>query len=682
MKKTLFYPRLAWDGIRKNRRMAFPYILTCICMISMFYILTFLASPSTVELLPKGGSMAQIIMTLGSVVIAVFSMIFLYYTNSFLIRRRAGEFGLYNVLGMCKRNLVRIITLESLITSAISLFFGLFVGITLSKLAELGLIKFIGGTVNYTLRIDLKCVRYTVIVFFVIFAIIWLSSVIRVNKSSAVSLLKSDKAGEKPPKANGFLGILGAVILGLAYYIAVNVSDNPIDAVLWFFGAVIMVIIATYLLMIAGSVLLCRILQKNKKYYYNPRHFVSVSSMVYRMKRNGAGLASIAIIATMVLVMISSASCLWFGTGDMLATRYPGDVNYRIKYDRINGVDEDKLDVLRNAVKEFDALSSSETTVTCDIPFADATGRWENGSVDLRESADSVMISRLREIIFIPLSVYNGSNGQNVTLKEGEALFFTAECSLSSDRLDLILADHTVTYSLIKGDRSRFREYDYLRNTVPKIILVVPDLKAAVASLEVAGGGSGIESIFWKYCLDIVNSPLSDEEYAEGLKNRLKGIMLSDNADRGFVYTITEVRDIDREDFIESTGSIFFIGIVLSVVFIFAAVLIIYYKQVSEGYEDCKRFEVMRKVGMTGKEIKNSINSQLLVVFFIPLAFAGLHLAFAFPMISKMLGLFGLFNIGLFMLTTLISFTVFAVFYASVYKVTSNVYYNIVSGAE
>ena len=350
--KTFFYPRLAWDGLRKNRRMLFPYILTCICMISMFYILAFLATPATAALLPRGGDTAMIIMTLGCGVIGIFSLIFLFYTNSFLIRRRAAEFGLYNVLGMGKRNLSRIITLESLISSAISIVCGLFVGIVLSKLAELGLIKMIGGTVTFKIRVDISCVMITLIVYLAIFTVIGLSSVIRVGRSSAVSLLQSEKAGEKVPKANWFLGLLGAAILGTAYYIAVSI-DNPIAALYRFFLAVIMVIIATYLLMIAGSVLLCRILQKNKKYYYDPRHFVSVSSMVYRMKRNGAGLASIAIIATMVLVMISSASCLWFGTRDMLDTRFPGDINYMARFYTSEYFTDENIDRFRSAAEDF-----------------------------------------------------------------------------------------------------------------------------------------------------------------------------------------------------------------------------------------------------------------------------------------------------------------------------------------
>ncbi|MCR5427700.1 MAG: ABC transporter permease [Lachnospiraceae bacterium] len=681
--KTLFYPRLAWDGIRKNKRMVFPYILTCICMISMFYILLFLSTPETAALLPRGGDTAMLILMLGSIVIAVFSLIFLFYTNSFLIRRRAAEFGLYNVLGMNKRNITRIISLETLITSVISIVCGLLAGVILSKLAELGLIRMIGGTVTYAFRVDTKCMAITVIFYLAIFAVIWFASVIRVRRSSAVSLLQSEKAGEKAPKANWLLGLLGAAILGAAYYIAVSI-DNPISAIIWFFFAVIMVIIATYLLMIAGSVLLCRILQKNKKYYYDPRHFVSVSSMVYRMKRNGAGLASIAIIATMVLVMISSASCLWFGTRNMLATRFPGDINYTARFYKSKYFTAETIERFRQAAEDFNAQNGAETETVFDIAYIEMEGAAEGNTLDFGDvSFSPSALSRLRSVNLIPLSVYNERTGQSVTLNEGEAIAFASGCALDNDTLDLTCEGRTVSLRLVKSAEKEFYADEYLKQIAPQISLIIPDIRPFAEAFEDDREyGVGVMRYVWKYSFDIKQAGMGRSDYAKGVKEAMVGTTESDDEMLRAFSISTEDRERESVDFIAATGSLFFIGIVLSAVFILAAVLIIYYKQISEGYEDCKRFEVMRKVGMTGKEIRTSINSQLLVVFFIPLAFAGLHLAFAFPMIGKMLNLFGIFNTGLFMVTTLISFVVFAIFYAAVYKVTSNVYYNIVSDAK
>ena len=679
--RTMFYPRLAWDGLRKNRRLVFPYMLTCICMIAMFYILAFLASPEITDLLPIGARTTAEIMTLGSYVIAVFSIIFLYYTNSFLIRRRAREFGLYNVLGMNKGNLARIMTFESLITSAVSLFLGLFLGIVLSKLAELGLMRIIGGTITYSLHIDMGCVVNTVLFYLAIFTVIWLSSIIRVSRSTAVSLLNSEKAGEKAPKANWLLGILGVMILVTAYYIAVTIK-SPLEALILFFLAVIMVIVATYLLMISGSVLLCRMLQKNRKYYYEPNHFVSVSSLVYRMKRNGAGLASIAIISTMVLVMISSASCLWFGTKDVVNSLYPGDVNLTVRFYDRKLIDEDNLDAFRKVIDDFRIENRSETEMAFELPFIEAEGVAEGKTIDFGDFDESMMLTKIREVSFIPLSFYNEVTGHNITLNEGEALVSSSGTAVNYDHLELILNGNVKNYRIIDSIDKKFVSGINTRDIIPKINLVVDDISAIAMFFENSQDDPTPMNLIWRYSFDVKQSSMSKTDYAERVADAIYDVMEKDPGTAGLYSVISEERESESVYLISSNGSLFFIGLMLSIVFIFATVLIIYYKQISEGYEDVGRFEIMRKVGMTREEIKKNINSQLLVVFFIPLAFAGMHLAFAFPMIGKLLAIFGLHNKGLFIFTTLISYVLFAAFYTMVYKVTSNVYYNIVSEAK
>ncbi len=679
--RTMFYPRLAWDGLRKNRRLVFPYMLTCICMIAMFYILAFLASPEITDLLPIGTMTTAEIMTLGSYVIAVFSIIFLYYTNSFLIRRRAREFGLYNVLGMNKGNLARIMTFESLITSAVSLFLGLFLGIVLSKLAELGLMRIIGGTITYSLHIDMGCVVNTVLFYLAIFTVIWLSSIIRVSRSTAVSLLNSEKTGEKAPKANWLLGILGVMILVTAYYIAVTIK-SPLEALILFFLAVIMVIVATYLLMISGSVLLCRMLQKNRKYYYEPNHFVSVSSLVYRMKRNGAGLASIAIISTMVLVMISSASCLWFGTKDVVNSLYPGDVNLTVRFYDRKLIDEDNLDAFRKVIDDFRIENRSETEMAFELPFIEAEGVAEGKTIDFGDFDESMMLTKIREVYFIPLSFYNEVTGHNITLNEGEALVSSSGTAVNYDHLELILNGNVKNYRIIDSIDKKFVSGINARDIIPKINLVVDDISAIAMFFENSQDDPTPMNLIWRYSFDVKQSSMSKTDYAERVADAIYDVMEKDPGTAGLYSVISEERESESVYLISSNGSLFFIGLMLSIVFIFATVLIIYYKQISEGYEDVGRFEIMRKVGMTREEIKKNINSQLLVVFFIPLAFAGMHLAFAFPMIGKLLAIFGLHNKGLFIFTTLISYVLFAAFYTMVYKVTSNVYYNIVSEAK
>ena len=302
MKKGMYF-RLAWTGIRKNKKLYTPYILTCIGMVMMSYIVSFLAGSDVLRSM-RGGDVMQSMLGFGFGVIGVFSVIFLFYTNSFLIRRRKREFGLYNILGMGKGNLARVLIWESLIIAVIALAVGLAAGILLSKFAELGMINVLNGEITFSLTIAPQSILQTLALFGIVFALILLNALRQIHLTNPIELLRSENAGEKPPKANWFFALAGAVILGIAYYMAVSIED-PISALIWFFVAVTMVIVATYLLFIAGSVAVCRLLQKKKSYYYKTNHFVSVSSMVYRMKRNGAGLASICILCTMVLVMVS-----------------------------------------------------------------------------------------------------------------------------------------------------------------------------------------------------------------------------------------------------------------------------------------------------------------------------------------------------------------------------------------
>ena len=327
MKKGI-YSRLALTGIKKNKKLYIPYILTCIGMVMMFYIITFLSSSDMMMNYPGGETMRGIL-GFGVYVIGFFAVIFLFYTNSFLVRRRKKEFGLYNILGMVKRNIARVMLWETLFIGAFSIVLGMALGVLFSKLAELVMVNIMSMDVTFGVTIDYKAIYYTVVLFAVIFFLILLNSLRQVHLSNPIALLHSENAGEKPPKANWFFAVLGVLILGCAYYLAVTIKD-PVTTLAAFFFAVIMVIVATYLIFISGSVAFCKILQKKKNYYYKTNHFVSVSSMSYRMKRNGAGLASICILCTMVLVMISSTVCLYLGKEDSLRER---SQKYKCNYD-------------------------------------------------------------------------------------------------------------------------------------------------------------------------------------------------------------------------------------------------------------------------------------------------------------------------------------------------------------
>lgn len=665
--KLGFYPKLAWSGMRKNSKLYVPYTLAGAGMAALFYIISYLSSSESLLMVGGGGNIA-IILGMGKFVIAVFSLLFLFYTNSFLVRRRYKEFGLYNVLGMNKLNISRILLWETLINALISIGGGVLLGIVFSKLAELGLLNMIGSDVDFTLGVSAVAIIFTVGLFGAIYLLIYLNAVIRINLSSATELVKSENAGEKPPKANWLLGIAGVVILGAAYYIAVSIK-SPLTAITLFFFAVIMVIIATYLVFIAGSVLMCRILQKNKGYYYKKNHFVSVSSMSYRMKRNGAGLASICILATMVLVMISSTTCLYFGTEDSLRARYPRNVNVSVWYNEQENMSDESVSAYRDKINAAAADVGMDNAL--DYRCIATSGVLVDGGLRTGEASitnDFIFTySSIAEAYIIPLSDYNAMSETKETLSDDEALVFAYRTDYTSN----IFAVDDGTQFKVKKVLNSMPCYsgDAMASIATGIYVVVSDKSFAEGDFTSQNGSS----YSWKYGFD---TALSDDEEMT-LAQRIYGVI--DRIDENSINSSVESIAQNRAEFYELYGGLFFLGIILSIAFICAAVLIIYYKQISEGYEDARRFEIMQNVGMTKKEIRSSINSQLLTVFFMPLVFAGLHLGFAFPFIHKMLMLFNLNNLPLLIGTTVISFCAFALLYAVVYKITSNSYYNIVS---
>ena len=673
--KRGFYPRLAWSGMRKNSKLYLPYTLACIGMTAMFYILMHLADSPALKLIPSSASVTMTL-SLGSFVMGVFSLLFLFYNNSFLVRRRFKEFGLYNVLGMNKGNISRVLAWEALINALISLAGGLFLGIALSKLAELGLVNIMGGDTDLDLRISVKALEFTVMFFCGIFLLIYLNSLIKIRRSSASELVKSENFGEKPPRANWLFGLAGIVILAAAYYIAVSIK-TPLTALSLFFIAVIMVIVATYLIFIAGSVWICRLLQKNKRYYYKKNHFVSVSSMVYRMKRNGAGLASICILATMVLVMISSTTCLYFGAEDALRDRYPRDISISASYSGLDSMTDENISALRGEISA--AVGGAETENILDYRCASLVGSLENGILDLSEasiySTAMTTYDYVAEVYIVPLADYNAIAGTNESLGSDEAMIY----AYRMDYTDKTFAvDELVSFRVKKVlDSFPIADGSAMASIAPTVFVIVPDFADTVAKLGGAVSSSGDEpaSLSWNYAFD---TPVSDEEET-AMCERIGERLSECSESGGYLYYSRESLAANRADFYGMFGGLFFLGIMLSIAFICAAVLIIYYKQISEGYEDRRRFEIMQNVGMTKKEIRSSINSQLLTVFFLPLIFAGLHLGFAFPFIHKLLMLFNLSNLPLLIGTTAISFGVFALLYAVVFRVTSNAYYNIVS---
>lgn len=680
--KRGFYAKLAWSGIRKNKRLYLPYILTCAGMVMMFYIVSFLTYSKVLRSM-SGGDTMQSMLGLGCSVIGVFALIFLFYTNSFLMRRRKKEFGLYNILGMGKWNLARVLFWESLIIAAISLAGGLAAGVLFSKFAELGMVNILAVNATFTLTLEPKAIGMTLVLFAVIFCLIFLNALRQIHLANPIELLHSENTGEKPPKANWILALAGVAILAWAYYLAVSIQD-PVSALLWFFAAVIMVIIATYLLFVAGSVAVCRILQKKKNYYYKTNHFVSVSSMVYRMKRNGAGLASICILCTMVLVMISTTVCLYIGTEDSLRTRYPRNINLDTTVDTLPELQAEKADTLRNLSAQTAGEYGLKLENVLDYRVAAFAGYQKEGKLYTDYSSmyafQLSVYADVWQVFLVPLEDYNRLMGQNETLQPGEALVYTTK-TMSYDQDTISINDTTILN--VKKVVPDFADNGVdAMQVIPSLYIFVPNFEEITEPLlELKDErNNNIMELQWFYGFDLNCEDDIQIQIQEKLMDGIKRLSLSGDGQN--FSTLCEGVAKERSGFYGLYGGLFFLGILLGVVFLFAAVLIMYYKQVSEGYEDQSRFEIMQKVGMTKKEIRKSINSQILTVFFLPLITAGIHLAFAFPLLYKMLALFSLTNLKLLILITVCCYLIFAVFYILIYRVTSRAYYTIVSGAK
>ena len=681
-----FYFRLAAEGISKNRKFYFPYILTCICMVMMFYIVAYLSMSADFSGI-FGGNMLQSMLGFGVFVIGIFSLIFLYYTNSFLIRRRQKEFGLYNILGMGKRNLVKILLWENILTAVVSIAAGLVFGILFSKLAEMAAVKILGGKTGFDMNFAAKPVIWTVILFLAITLLIMLRMVISIFRLRPVEMLRSENTGEKPPKANWMLAILGAALLGAAYYLAVAVLD-PMAAMVLFFLAVVMVILATYFLFIAGSVALCRLLQRNKRYYYKTKHFISISSMTYRMKRNGAGLASICILSTMVLVTVSSTTCLFAQSEDAVNKRYPKDVSVQISFADQTALSEEDTELYINSVEDI-LDEYGETAENLEDYRMYSLSAYQSGaefmidlnSGELTEQTD-LDIGQIRSVYVIPLEDYNRLSGTDVELADDEALIYPYKMEYEYDTVHFEGFD---TWKAEKMDSEPFEIGEADANAMGSLFVVAKDVSVLEQMCQIKNDsleGDGTSSIQRCYSFDMGCGDEKQSEIYDEIRDRFMALS-EENASGNYVYWYTESKAASRAEYIALFGGLFFLGILLGAVFLFGTVLIMYYKQISEGYEDQDRFDILMKVGMSRKEVKQSINSQVLTVFFLPLIAAGVHLAFAYPLISRILKLISAgTDEKLFLFVTACCYLVFALFYVVLYWVTSKSYYTIVSAKE
>ena len=670
MHKGIF-SRLAKQNIRNNKSTYIPYMITCIFCIAMIYMMEFLRDCPTLDQAVRQADEVRMIVFTGEIVVEIFCIIFLIYSNSFLMKRRQKEIGLYNILGLERNHIGIVMFLETIITSIGSLAGGIAAGIIGSKLALLLLLKLLHIPSVLGFYISVKGIFTCLFMFGIIFLMILFLNLAKIHLSRPVELLRGNNTGEKEPAAKWLMALIGFICLGAGYYLAV-MTESPIKAITIFLLAVILVMAGTYLLFTAGSIVILKFLRRRKSFYYRTGNFISISGMLYRMKQNAIGLASICILSTGVLLMISMTVSIYFGMNDIMLNRYPYDVDMSV-----TSISEEEC---QTAIEAFEkAIADNKVPVEKSVEeiYLDIVCSKNGDQILIKptntiRNSDSVLVLSL-----LNQAEYERLTGISANLNDGE-IFAWYPSAVQKDSVTVDETEFTVKKWLDKNPLTcgedavsdnavlvvtdeDFKKFDEMRTEMYKGVSSAP-----------AG-----EDLTLHLGLDITGSETEKIEFGtpvmETVKDLKKSGGLSENA-----WIISGIRQQEYESYYANNGSLLFIGIFLGSLFLMGTAMIIYYKQISEGYEDQKRFEIMQKVGLSRREVRSSVRRQILMVFFLPLLMAMLHITMAFPMIRRLLLLFGMTNTKLFIGCTAGTVLIFAVVYGLIYLMTARSYYHIV----
>lgn len=670
MHKGIF-SRLAKQNIRNNKSTYIPYMITCIFCIAMIYMMEFLRDCPTLDQAVRQADEVRMIVFTGEIVVEIFCIIFLIYSNSFLMKRRQKEIGLYNILGLERNHIGIVMFLETIITSIGSLAGGIAAGIIGSKLALLLLLKLLHIPSVLGFYISVKGIFTCLFMFGIIFLMILFLNLAKIHLSRPVELLRGNNTGEKEPAAKWLMALIGFICLGAGYYLAV-MTESPIKAITIFLLAVILVMAGTYLLFTAGSIVILKFLRRRKSFYYRTGNFISISGMLYRMKQNAIGLASICILSTGVLLMISMTVSIYFGMNDIMLNRYPYDVDMSV-----TSISEEEC---QTAIEAFEkAIADNKVPVEKSVEeiYLDIVCSKNGDQILIKptntiRNSDSVLVLSL-----LNQAEYERLTGISANLNDGE-IFAWYPSAVQKDSVTVDETEFTVKKWLDKNPLTcgedavsdnavlvvtdeDFKKFDEMRTEMYKGVSSAP-----------AG-----EDLTLHLGLDITGSETEKIEFGtpvmETVKDLKKSGGLSENA-----WIISGIRQQEYESYYADNGSLLFIGIFLGSLFLMGTAMIIYYKQISEGYEDQKRFEIMQKVGLSRREVRSSVRRQILMVFFLPLLMAMLHITIAFPMIRRLLLLFGMTNTKLFIGCTAGTVLIFAVVYGLIYLMTARSYYHIV----
>ena len=659
------YTKLAITNIKNNRQFYFPYLLTGIITVAMFYIMCALESNPGIQSMP-GAKDLGLILRLGIGVIGIFAVIFLFYTNSFIIKRRKKELGIYNILGMEKRHIAKILSKEAFFTAIIAIGGGLVTGVLFHKLACMLLYRMIGFNGGITFSFSKKGVMITAILFAIVYLLTYIYDLFQVQLANPIELLQSGNKGERESKTKAIMAVLGVLCLGAGYFIAIT-TKNPIKALTLFFVAVILVIIGTYLLFTAGSIALLKILRRNKGYYYQTKHFTSVSGMIYRMKQNAVGLANICILSTMVLVAVSTTVSLYVGVEDIMKERYPNEINIRAYYDTGAPSEDSIAPIVEKSVKESGRkIRHEEDYLELYFAAIKDQGQYSLDKEKVKTAGDRVS----GFVVLTREDCKKKYNEEIPELAENEVALFTIK---KTDMDTLVLENRSYHVKEIKQFQNT-EDFETIADMMDEYYYVivndVQDMER-LWQLQKDIYQENSSSISRQVRLDIDGDSEQKKECFENIKTAL-------GPEQAKARILIDSRQSSLDEFYQIYGGFLFLGLFLGILFLMITVLIIFYKQISEGYDDKERFSIMEKVGMSNDEVKATIRSQVRTVFFLPILMAAIHVGMAFPMIKRLLSLFGLSNTALFAGCMAGTILVFALIYLLVFLKTSKTYYKIV----
>lgn len=686
-----FYLKMAWGNIRKNRNIYLPYLLAASVMTALFYIQGSLCDMVDISGM-KGKRMMSSLLGISTPITGIFSLVILFYVNSFVMKQRKKEFGLYNVLGMEKRHLVRLMSVEILLVAVFSLVFGISGGALFSQLFFLIFYKMIRMEADLTMVIPRGAVTETLTLFGILFCLVLLYDIVAVIRTRPVELLKSESQGEREPKVHGLAALIGVAALTGGYVIAQKV-ESPMEAMLWFFAAALLVIIGTYGLFMAGSIALLKWMKKRERFYYRPSSFISVSGMLYRMKQNAAGLAGICILSTMVMVTIGASLCIFSGVNEGIREEYPREyflqMHYYVEYLKPEAYQDTTSDMKKLVEAQMEENGSEVENmlsyIRCNMVYRKGKDGYEAEMGDLADTND---YENLVYVQYLLREDYEANTGKKTELPDDVAAFYESEEGLIPGET-LLFGDYSIKGKRLEEpvETAVASRYSGIKKRVQVLLPGIEEMEKLTESLgrnfetyygfEEGEGPGATYFLGWNYYFDISGKQEPAEEFLEKLRSSWETEKASE-----WAYISTFQNRTEEEEYLfQEYGTILFIGFFLGMIFLLATVLIIYYKQVTEGYDDRKRFVIMQDIGLSQAEVKKTIRTQVLLVFFLPLGAAGLHMAMAFKVLVKMMALFSAYNIKLFSLCIGLTVAVFALVYFLVYTITARIYYKIVSNA-